>query len=157
MSTPAMLMSSLFRLMIISVGIFWTVSFCVSRIFVFYEAYIEFHNVLKGEAWLRAQCMLPEFYSNMRQHPELCETVLRNAERSPVLIALNSVAETAHLCGRYSCTDVLNELSNASWPVIAAVLFTAVLTPTILARLVRGAVYQLPRHADARQMHLKYL
>jgi hypothetical protein len=155
MSTPAMVLSSLMKLMVISVGVFWVVSFCVSRFFVFYESYIEFQNVLKDEAWLLAQCTSPEFYSNLRQHTELCDNVRRNAERSPVLIALNSVAETAHLCGRYSCTEALTSLSNAGWPAIAAVVASALLTPTLLARIVHRTV--LPVHADNRAMHLKYL
>lgn len=159
MATPAMVFACLLKLMVISVGVFWAVSFGVSRIFVFYEAYSSFLGVLKDEEWLRAQCALPEFYSNMRQHTDLCNAVRLNAERSPVLYALNEVANTAHLCGRYSCAEALALLSGAGWPALlglAAILLTA---PSLLLRLARGVVVhsgdQIPMHYGAQ--HLKYL
>lgn len=107
MSTPAhVVASSVIKLMVISLGVFWFVSFAMSRFFVFYEAYTDYLALLRDESWLRVQCAHPEFYSNMRQHTELCDRVRLNSERSPVLIALNAVAQTAHLCGRQSCTEV---------------------------------------------------
>ena len=78
-----MVFSSLLKLMVISLGVFWSVSFIVARLFIFYEAYVNFQGVLKDEEWLRSQCDQPEFYSNMRQHSDLCNDVRRNAERSP--------------------------------------------------------------------------
>ena len=154
MSTPAMVAASVIKLMVISIGVFWVVSFGVSRVFVFYEAYTEFQNVLKNEAWLRTQCIDSDFYSNLRQHTELCDGVLRNSERSPFLIALNAVAETANLCGRYTCMEAL---SNAGWPVIFAGVVTVLFAPTVLVRVVQGVVMggQLPRYGEDR--HLKNL
>jgi len=151
MTTPAMVFSSLLKLMVISLGVFWSVSFIVARLFIFYEAYVNFQGVLKDEEWLRSQCDQPEFYSNMRQHSDLCNDVRRNAERSPVLIALNEVAGTAHLCGRYSCVESLAFLStSAGWPVLAAIVVTVVLAPTVLVRIVRSMVTgrRLPEYAD---------
>jgi hypothetical protein len=155
MTTPAMVLSCVLKLMVVSVGVFWVVSFCVSRVFVFYEAYSAFIRILKDEEWLRQQCALPEFYSNLRQHTDLCNAVRLNAERSPVLIALNEVANTAHLCGRYSCTEALTTLSSAGWPAIVALVATLLMTPSILSRIVRGVVHgeHLPTHSQ----HLKYL
>ena len=154
MTTPAMVFSSVLKLMVISVGVFWIVSFAISRVFVFYEAYSAFLNVLKGEAWLRTQCALPEFYSNLRQHTDLCNAVRLNAERSPLLIALNEVASTAHLCGRFSCLEML---SNAGWPVILAAMMVVLLVPSVFFRVIRGVVHDeyLPR--DNHNKHLKYL
>ena len=153
MTTPAMVFSSVLKLMVISVGVFWIVSFFVSRVFVFYEAYSTFLNILKDEAWLRAQCALPEFYSNLRQHTDLCNAVRLNAERSPLLIALNEVAGTAHICGRLSCFDML---SNAGWPVILTAVFVVLFMPSVFFRLVRGVVHDeyLPTNNN---QHLKYL
>ena len=151
MTTPAMVVSALLKLMVISLGVFWSVSFVISRLFIFYEAYVDFQGVLKDEEWLRSQCDQPEFYSNMRQHSDLCNDVRRNAERSPVLIALNEVAGTAHLCGRYSCVESLAFLSSsAGWPVLAAIVVTVVLAPTVLVRIVRSMVTgrRLPDYAD---------
>jgi hypothetical protein len=89
MSTPAMVAASMIKLMVVCLGVFWIVSFSVGRIFIFYEAYTSFLSVLKDEEWLRIQCASSEFYSNMRQHTELCNQVMFNAARSPLLIALN--------------------------------------------------------------------
>ena len=156
MSTPGMVVSSLLKLMVISLGVFWSVSFVVSRLFIFYEAYVDFQGILKDEEWLRVQCTQPEFYSNMRQHSDLCNDVRRNAERSPVLIALNEVAGTAHLCGRHSCMDSLTFLSSsAGWPVLVAVAVTVLLAPTMMVRIVRSVVSdrRLPEYSDHPLRH----
>jgi hypothetical protein len=155
MTTPAMVVSCVLKLMVVSVGVFWVVSFCVSRVFVFYEAYSSFLRILKDEEWLRQQCALPEFYSNLRQHTDLCNDVRLNAERSPVLIALNEVANTAHLCGRYSCLEALSMLSSAGWPAIFALVTAVLMAPSILSRIVRGVVHN--EHLPTHSQHLKYL
>ena len=150
-----MVLASVIKLMVISVGVFWAVSFGISRVFVFYEAYTEFLKVLRDEAWLRAQCMTSEFYSNIRQHTELCDAVLRNSERSPALIALNAVAETANLCGRMTCMEAL---ADAGWPVLLAAAATVLFAPMVLVRIVQGVVaggHQLPRYGE--DSHLKHL
>ena len=153
-----MVAASMMKLMVVCIGVFWVVSFSVGRIFIFYESYTSFLAVLKDEEWLRVQCASPDFYSNMRQHTELCNTVMLNAARSPLLIALNDVAGTAHLCGRNSCTDTLMALSNAGWPVIVIVAVIILITPTILVRVARMLVMHhhvddpLPHH----QRHLQY-
>ena len=150
MSTPAMVVSSLLRLMIISMGVFWVVSFVVSRLFIFYESYTLFLATLRDERWLLEQCESPEFYTNLRIHTDLCNEVRRNAERSPVLIALNAVAQTSHLCGRHSCTEALTFLSSSTgWPVLVAVVVTVLLAPTVLIRVARSIVngeHSLPEY-----------
>ena len=146
MSTPAMVAASMIKLMVVCLGVFWIVSFTVGRIFIFYESYTAFLSVLKDEEWLRVQCASPEFYSNMRQHTELCNTVMLNSARSPLLIALNEVAGTAHLCGRYSCTEAVVSLSRAGWPVIVSVVIMLLIAPTILVRVARMLVVQSGRN-----------
>ena len=141
MSTPAMVFASLLKLMITSVGIFWLVSFVVSRLFVFSEAYVSFLGILKDERWLLKQCESPEFYTNLRSHTDLCNQVRRNAERNPILFALNEVAQTAHLCGRYSCTEAVSFLStSAGWPLLAGMVATVLLAPAVLVRVARSVV-----------------
>jgi hypothetical protein len=146
MSTPAMVVSSMLKLMIICLGVFWIVSFSVGRLFIFVETYTSTLRVLKDEEWLRGQCAQPEFYSNMRQHTDLCNEVRRNYERSPFLIALNEVAGTAHLCGRHSCADAIVYLSNAGWPVLLCISLSVLLAPTVLMRAARAVICreQLP-------------
>jgi len=149
MSTPAMVAASMIKLMVVCLGVFWIVSFSVGRIFIFYESYTAFLAILKDEEWLRVQCASPEFYSNMRQHTELCNTVMFNAARSPALIALNEVASTAHLCGRYSCADSVVSLSQAGWPVIVTVVVVILVAPTLLVRVARMlVVHQHNRRMD---------
>ena len=125
----------------------------VGRLFIFYESYTEFLSVLKDEEWLRVQCASPEFYSKMRQHTELCSTVILNAERSPVLIALNAVASTAHLCGRHSCIDSLVFLSQSGWPVIVTAVALMLIAPAILLRITRML---LAHHHRAIPHHERY-
>jgi hypothetical protein len=155
-----MVFACLLKLMVISVGVFWPVSFGVSRLFMFYEAYSAFLGVLKDEEWLRVQCALPEFYSNMRQHTDLCNAVRLNAERSPVLYALNEVASTAHLCGRYSCAEAITMLSGAGWPALLGLAAILLMAPSLLLKIARGVVVhagdQIPMHYGTPQ-HLKYL
>ncbi len=137
MSTPAMMLASMLKLMIICMTTFWIVSFSVGRFFVFYEAYTTALRVVRDEAWIRAQCADPQFYSNLKQHSDLCQSVQINFERSPLLVALNAVSETAHLCGRYSCTDNLMAISRGGWPVILSVGFLSLLAPTLLVQVMR--------------------
>ena len=153
MSTPAMVAASMIKLMVVCLGVFWIVSFSVGRIFIFYEAYTSFLSVLKDEEWLRIQCSSSEFYSNMRQHTELCNQVMFNAARSPLLIALNEVASTAHLCGRYSCTEAVVALSSAGWPVVVTVVAILLIMPTIMVRVARMLVVHQHRDDGALLPH----
>jgi hypothetical protein len=141
-----MVMASMLKLMVVCLGVFWIVSFTVGRLFIFVETYTSTLRILKDEEWLRIQCAQPEFYSNMRQHTDLCNDVRRNFERSPFLIALNEVAGTAHLCGRHSCADAIVYLSNAGWPVLLCISLTVLLAPTVLTRAARAVICreQLP-------------
>ena len=132
-----MMLASVFKLMIICLTTFWIVSFSVGRFFVFYEAYTSALRLVRDEAWIRAQCSDPQFYSNLKQHSDLCQSVQINFERSPLLVALNAVSETAYLCGRYSCTENLTAISRGGWPVIVSVGFISLLAPTILVQVMR--------------------
>jgi hypothetical protein len=137
MSTPAMMLASMLKLMIICMTTFWIVSFSVGRFFVFYEAYTSALRLIRDEAWIRTQCSDPQFYSNLKQHSDLCQSVQINFERSPLLVALNAVSETAHLCGRYSCTENLVSITRGGWPVILSVGFISLLAPTLLVQVMR--------------------
>ena len=135
MATPAMVAASMIKLMVVALSVFWIISFSIGRVFIFYEAYTSVLRVLKEEAWLRLQCGDPNFYTNMRQHTDLCANVQRNFERIPFLVGLNAVAETAHLCGRYSCADAVIYISNGGWPVLVTVGVVCLFAPMLLMRL----------------------
>ncbi len=137
MSTPAMIFASMLKLMIICLTTFWIVSFLVGRFFVFYEAYTSALRLVRDEAWIREQCSDPLFYSNLKQHSDLCQSVQINFERSPFLVALNAVSETAYLCGRFSCVENLIAISRGGWPVILSVGLFSLLAPALLVQVMR--------------------
>jgi hypothetical protein len=132
-----MMLASMIKLMIVCLTTFWIVSFTMGRFFVFYEAYTSALRIVRDEAWIRTQCADPQFYSNLKLHSDLCQSVQINFERSPLLVALNAVSETAHLCGRYSCTDNLTAISRGGWPLILSVGFFSLLAPTLLVQVMR--------------------
>ena len=134
MSTPAMVAASMLKLMVVCLSVFWSISFITGRVFVFYEAYTNITLVQRQDEWLRLQCSEPGFYTNMRQHADLCAKVQLNFERIPLLVGLNAVANTAHLCGRHSCADAIIYLSNGGWPVLVTVALTCLFAPYLLSR-----------------------
>ena len=133
-----MMLASVLKLMIICLTTFWIVSFSMGRFFIFYEAYTSALRTVRDEAWIRTQCSDPQFYSNLKQHSDLCQSVQINFERSPLLVALNAVSETAHLCGRYSCTESLIAISQGGWPVMLSVGFISLIAPTLLVQVMRS-------------------
>ena len=140
MSTPAMVAASMLKIMVLCIGVFWIVSFSVGRIFVFYETYTETMRLLKDETWLRMQCTDPLFYSNIRQHADICTGVQRNFERGAILVALNAVANTAHLCGRHSCADAVIYVSRGGGPVMITVGVVCLFAPLLLSKLTQFLV-----------------
>ena len=128
------------KIMILCLTAFWIASFSISRLFVFYQTYTAHVRLLKDESFLRTECANPEFFSNMRRHSDVCIDVQRNAELNPIFVALDAVANTAHLCGRYSCSDVIIYLSNGGWPVLLTVGFTCLFAPMMLAKAARVLV-----------------
>jgi len=135
-----MVAASMLKLMVVALTVFWVISFSIGRIFIFYEAYTSVLRVHKEEAWLRLQCGDPNFYTNMRQHTDVCANVQRNFERIPFLVGLNAVADTAHLCGRYSCADTVIYLSRGGWPVLVTVALSCLFAPMLLMRVARMLV-----------------
>ena len=118
MATPAMLVGTILRVAIIFLSCFWAASFFIVRLAVFVEAFKEARQIQHDEMWMMAQCQDPQFYSHMRRHTDLCFMVQRNSERSPWLYAMNALADTAHLCGRYSCQDMIISLGDKGWPIM---------------------------------------
>ena len=86
-----MALSTAVRNMILSMWWMYLATFVTSRIFYFHEAYIEESSRRADEQWLLLQCKDPEFYSNIRQHTDLCTEVANNARGSLLLKALHKV------------------------------------------------------------------
>lgn len=77
-----------------------------------------------------------EFYTNMRQHTDLCAQVERRARQWALLHALNVMFTTSRLCGPRMCVEYANDLvvRGIAWP-IAMVLGILVMTmPSIITR-----------------------
>lgn len=70
---------------------------CASRMYVFYETYSELRAMVSGEKYLLQRCNDPEFFSNIRQHTDLCTTVFVNARTNLVLNALNKTLQGSYL------------------------------------------------------------
>jgi glucan phosphoethanolaminetransferase (alkaline phosphatase superfamily) len=64
-----------------------------SRMYVFYDIYTELCAMVKGEQYLLQRCNDPEFFSNIRQHTDLCTTVFANARQNIFLKALNKTLQ----------------------------------------------------------------
>lgn len=75
MGTPAHIFVAYVRSLLMVVSCTMGIGIAVSRAYIFYEAYCAFTLQRADEAWLGRQCKDPEFYSNMRQHTDLCAQV----------------------------------------------------------------------------------
>jgi hypothetical protein len=97
----------------------------ISRSYIFYEAYVAESVKRVEEAWLRQKCKDPDFYSNMRQHTNLCLQVEKNAQSSIALTALNTMVATTHLCGSKQCADYAQDLvlRGLAWPMAGKITF----------------------------------
>ena len=116
MSTPAMAFGVGLRNVVVSFWLVWTVTFCISRVFLLHEAYIAESSKRIDERWLLEKCREPEFYSNIRQHTDLCTEVANNARGSLLLSALNSVAARTHACGSTPCLElVYSAVARLGW------------------------------------------
>jgi len=85
------------RALLVVITAYWIASVLIGRSVLFMDAWREAERVQRDESWLRAQCGNSTFYANMRMHTDVCETVRRNAARSPALSALEAVARGGEL------------------------------------------------------------
>lgn len=136
MSTPYHAMVAYLRaLVVVSVWV-TLIGVGVSRCYILYESYSQFTLQRSEEAWLRERCREPDFYTNMRQHTDLCAQVERRARQWALLHSLNVMFTTARLCGPRMCVEYANDLvvRGIAWP-IALVLGIFVMTmPSIITR-----------------------
>jgi hypothetical protein len=118
MSTPAMAFGIGMRNMLVSFWLVWMITFCISRIFMLHEAYISKSSKRSDEQWLLEKCKDAEFYSNIRQHTDLCTEVSNNAKSSLLLASLNRVASSTHACGNIPCLELAGSvISKLGWQV----------------------------------------
>jgi hypothetical protein len=133
MSTPVMAFTQYMKWMLMGVWLVWATTLVVSRIFIFHEAYTTHTAKVWDERWLYDQCKTPEFYSNIRQHTDLCEAVHANYRASPFLVGLNAMAVNTYACGSRPCTEVLQTLLvKMGWQMIGVVVLLALFAPNLL-------------------------
>jgi len=105
----------------------------VERAVVFHEAYTSWQSKVQEEAWLLLQCGDPQFYSNLRQHTDLCETVHKNSRKSALLTALSAVAANTFLCGDQQCISIFYKLVDVlGWKLFALAAAVCALSPYVM-------------------------
>lgn len=77
MSTPYMAFSVLVRNAVLFFVTVWLGTFAVTRAYALHEAYVSEIGKRNDERWLLQKCSEPDFYSNLRQHSNLCTEVNR--------------------------------------------------------------------------------
>lgn len=119
MTTPVQAFLVYTKAVLTVLAFFAIFAMTVSRSYIFYEAYVAESLKRVEEAWLRQKCKDPDFYSNMRQHTNLCLQVEKNAQSSIALTALNTMVATTHLCGTRQCADYMQDmvLRGLAWPM----------------------------------------
>lgn len=75
MSTLYMAVTPLLRNSLAICWLLWITAFCVTRVYALHEAYVAEVGKREDERWLLDKCTDPEFYSNLRQHSNLCTEV----------------------------------------------------------------------------------
>lgn len=143
MATPAMALNSAIRNIFLSVWLMWTTSFMASRIYLLHEAYIQESSKRSDESWLLRQCDDPEFYSNMRQHTDLCTEVANNARSSLILKAIYKVASNTHLCGSSSCVEAAYTfVLRFGWQATLLVALIMIVAPNFVFAILRHVQQQ---------------
>lgn len=154
MSTPMQALLLHARVMLWVGTMLLLLALLVLRVYMFCEAYSSFSLRRTEEAWLRQRCREPDFFSNMRQHTDLCAQVEQGARASILLHALNVVCTTAHLCGQRQCADYLNDLvvRGFAWPLALVLCLFVLMVPSIITSLARHGVWH-SFDASARRAH----
>lgn len=122
------------------------------RVYIFYEAYSLFSMQRTDESWLRAKCKDAEFYSNMRQHTDLCAQVEHRAMQWVFLHALNRMFTTSHVCGEKPCLGYLNDLivRGIAWPAAIILCLFIVTIPSIITSMASRSIW----HATDRKARM---
>ncbi len=115
----------------------------MTRVYIFYEAYSLFSMQRTDESWLRSKCRDAEFYSNMRQHTDLCAQVEHRAMQWVFLHALNKMFTTSHICGEKPCLGYLNDLivRGIAWPAAIILCLFIVTIPSIITSMASKSIW----------------
>ena len=117
-----------------------TAFFVVQKICALHTAYELRSTRIEKEAWLRAQCVRPEFYTNMRYHTNLCEEVEATARIGAAWHALTEVA------GSLPLPDLIQAVQRLGWPLACALALAFLLFPSAIIAQMRQRQERLPRY-----------
>lgn len=134
MSTPftsVIIHGNILRNALLSLWLMWLLTFVITRIYIFHESYVAENGKRADEKWLLEKCTEPEFYSNMRQHTDLCTEVSNNARTNLLLRALyTTMNSSTHLCGTISCTSMVYSMcAKFGWHITFAVALLLIVAP----------------------------
>lgn len=85
-------------------------SFAVTRTHMYHTAYYTRVREHTNNHWLVEQCKSAEFYSNMKQHSNICEEVVGLDGDSLWLHALRDVIDKTSFCGTYTCEVMMHHI-----------------------------------------------
>ena len=136
MGTPATALSALIHTVVVWFGVLWILTLCISRIYMFHEAYQNILKHLENDNRLRQMCLDPEFLSVIKQHADICTQVQRDADVNPWLKALNVALAAPTLCGEEACSEIISRVCmRGGWTFVVCVLLVIVFSPHVLMPL----------------------
>lgn len=113
-----------------------------SRALIFHESYLHEYGKLEDERYLLERCKDAEFYSNIRQHTDICTQVYDNSRSSVLLKALNTMAVNTHMCGISPCVDfVQGAIYRIGWQAMGLLALVVLICPNFAL-----AMYKMSRH-----------
>lgn len=143
-----MILASWLKTALGAAWILWVSTLVVSRVYIFCEAYSLESIKVQDEKYLLEKCKDPEFFYNLKQHTDLCASVIANANTSILLKSLNAVATNTHACGAKPCSEIMQALvSKFTWHAAAALCLMAIVFPNAILLLLRAAALARGRSA----------
>jgi len=142
MSTPSMALLKIFKLVSVGVALIWAFITLVSVFYNFHIAYSSHVAKKNDERWLLKKCSDPDFFINMKQHTDLCESVSKNAQSNAILFALNHVVSNTYICGNRACFDIIAEIvSRLGWQALLLIGIVALVVAHTAISLLRTYLY----------------
>ena len=111
---------------------FMSLVWFVGRVPIFQKAYAQHAQRLDDDRWLHKQCSDPQFFTRMRQHADVCDTV-RTSFRTPAMLA-----------GLQACLPAeLRDMLPDGWRAVALGALLMLAAPSVLLPMCRS-------HSDRR-------
>lgn len=139
------------RLVILTVFFGWMCSALGRMVYNFHSAYVNHHQSIVDDEWLRTKCNDPESFAYFRQHPDLCERVRLKYEMSPWLVAWNSTFQKLSACGLVDCEDIMNAIRSGGVTFVVLTAVCVLIFPTVSLPMMRWIYNMQSERAFFRQ------